>query len=228
MNPTPQQVLKARSRIAHQIAEQLPARFPNLQHRTSGYDIDAARRLITTLIPMSNAEADAEMSLLKDAYDASPRQPSMVQPLRDAVGLQKGSIKDVLLTAAELIADLRESVTIAREARDTAESRAKASVQAEMAALRAENARLTTINAALNDEADKQIVRYAEALSEAIRHKQAADDAKAGRLRDLKEIALYKGGDRFDDGCDFAAIHRFVKGRIEQLTPADSGAVPAK
>lgn len=86
-----------------------------------------------------------------------------------------------------ILGEYETAVQVAREARDTAEHRAKESVQAEMAELRAENQRL-----------------------------------RRERLNDLKTIRSYKGGDRFDDGRDFAAIHAFVKGRIEQLTEEET------
>jgi uncharacterized protein YukE len=148
---TEDDLFRSRRRTALAIADGLVQQFPNLAHRTTGYDVDEAVEFIEMLIPLTACEADAELENLKTLYDScDPKPPSLLQPLRDAVGMQQGTVKDVLTMAAELIPRLRVQVTVAREGRDTADSRAKESVQSQMAALRAEIGQLRETNTRLN------------------------------------------------------------------------------
>lgn len=102
---------KSRRAVALRIAEALDAEWPNLN--MEGFDIEEATNIIDMLIPLSAAEAEAEMESLRDDDDMDDIVPSVpvvnptMQEFHDAVGVQRMSIFDTIKTATELIHSLR-------------------------------------------------------------------------------------------------------------------------
>lgn len=109
----PADVVLARQKLAHRIAEALDLKWPNMT--TEGYDIDEAREIIAQQLPMSAIEAEAEVAGIDE--DPPPRQsgPSIIQKLRDAVGCDPGTLIGVIDIAARMITSLKQQVEAANE-----------------------------------------------------------------------------------------------------------------
>ena len=84
MSESVEQLRKARARICLRIAEAIEHEWPNIG--MEGYDVDIAARRISQFMPLTYAEADAEMDAMKS--DPTPCQeyaPSLFAQLREAV-----------------------------------------------------------------------------------------------------------------------------------------------
>lgn len=101
---------KSRRAVALRIAQRLEDEWPNLN--MEGYDVDEATDIIEQLIPLSAAEAEAEMEAMRGDDDDAPIEPVVNPTLRafkDALGVGKMPIIDCIKTATERLGELTHS-----------------------------------------------------------------------------------------------------------------------
>lgn len=114
-------LIKSRRAVALRIAEAIDAEWPNLN--MEGFDVDEATDIVETLIPMTAAEAEAEMEALRDDFDDDPKTVPVENPtlreFKDSVGCGKVPIIDAIKTATELIHSLRASRTLPNSVKQT-------------------------------------------------------------------------------------------------------------
>lgn len=107
---------KSRRAVALRIAQRLEDEWPNLN--MEGYDVDEATDIIEQLIPMSAAEAEAEMESMRGDDDDTPAEPVVNPTLRafkDALGVDKMPIIDCIKTATERLSELAHSRDVYRK-----------------------------------------------------------------------------------------------------------------
>jgi len=98
---------KSRRAVALRIAQAIQDHW--IEQRCD-YDVDEATDLIEQLIPMSAAEAEAEMEAMRDDDEAAPVDPVVnptLQAFKNALGVEKMSIIDCIKMATERLASLR-------------------------------------------------------------------------------------------------------------------------
>lgn len=97
-------VIRRRRNLCLNIAEVIQQHF-NLS--ISDYDSDEAAKLIDTMIPLTNLEAEAEMEEFHQDLKAKniiPKGPGLASLLKEALGYHKGTdLKIILNKAIEII-----------------------------------------------------------------------------------------------------------------------------
>lgn len=103
MNPTETKNLNAR--IALDIVIDLEREWPYLRRFNLDWDSDKARQIIEMRLPLTTAEAEAQMDeVMKAESIPVPKEPSLIVQLRTALGLAEGaSIRTILTTAIAVL-----------------------------------------------------------------------------------------------------------------------------
>lgn len=104
--PTLAEIHHAKKKLALRIAESINEEWPDLSRE--GYDIDEAAALVELELPMTLAEASAEMAWTREPDDepVKPRGPSLIRQLGEALHFSEGAtIKQILEKAIEKLKD---------------------------------------------------------------------------------------------------------------------------